>query len=189
MITDQQAYGAPRLVTPMACFLLVVLISGVTAEEQTAPTLSDEEKLEIILDGKNEFSRSHRIRAFAREGEIDAVGRLVTIGKTVYFKTADQSFIPEDKRFPYPELLLEVHVTEAHAYQPLFRQGILKRRSVVYDGPLRVQGNWAYEGAYHIFGLVWVDKVSKVNDSPDADWGPWLKKHATSAPSKNASSK
>lgn len=158
-------------------------MGNITAAEPSATPLTDEQKLEIILDGKNQFSRPHRLREFAREGEIDAVGRLVTIGKTVYFKTADQSFIPQDKRFPYPELLLEIHITEAHAYQPLFRQGILKQRSVRYDGPIRIQGNWAYEGAYHIFGLVWVDDVSKATESPEGDWGPWLKKHAVSTSS------
>lgn len=155
--------------------LMAAFASSVLAgESSTTPT--DEDKLEMILAGKEELSRADRIRNFAHDGEIDAVGRLVTIGNVVYFKTADQSFIPQGKRFPYPELFLELHMTETHAYKPLDQQSIIKRRRVLYDGPIRIHGNWAYEGAYHIFGLVWVDKVSKASNYPEVDWGPWLEK-------------
>ncbi|UUO04666.1 hypothetical protein M4951_14850 [Blastopirellula sp. J2-11] len=157
------------------CFAASPLLAG----EKTAPKLTDEQKLAIILNGVNEFPRADRMRQFAKEGSIDAVGRLVTIGKSVYFKSADQSYIPEGKRFPYPELLLELHLTETHAYQPFMEHEFVKNRNVLYDGPVRIKGNWAYEAPYHIFGLVWVDEASKAPTYPDVDWGPWMEKRNT----------
>lgn len=170
-------YRYQGLVLAFACCWVLIVTGGSVSADEPAAKLSDEQKLELILAGKDELSRGERIRGFAPEGEIDAVGRLVTIGKKVYFKTADQSFIPEGKRFPYPELFLELHLSESHAYAPLIEQNITRRSHALYAGPLRIQGNWAYEGAFHIFGVVWVDAATKVNDSPEGDWGPWLKKH------------
>lgn len=172
----------------LACCLIVVVTSDIVVAEEPSK-LTDEEKLALILAGKDELPRGERIRGFAAEGEIDAVGRLVTIGKTVYFKTVDQSFIPEGKRFPYPELFLELHLSESHAYAPLVEQDITRRGRALYDGPLRIQGNWAYEGAYHIFGVVWVDTATKVADSPEGDWGPWLKKRSALGQSTKSSAK
>lgn len=151
-------------------------MNSVATAEKASAKLTDEEKLAIILDGKEEFSRAKRIQDFAREGEFNATGRLVTINKKVYFKTADQSFIPQGKRFPYPELLLELHLSEDYAYKPLIEQNITKNNRALYSGPLRIQGNWAYESAFHIFGVVWIDEVSKVAECSEADWGPWLEK-------------
>lgn len=168
-----------------ACLLFLASLTGTATAEETETKLSDEEKLSLIFEGKDTFTRTERIRKFAREGEIDAVGRLVAIDKKVYFKTADQSYIPKDKRFPYPELFLELHLSESHAYTPLIDQGFTKRHRILYDGPLRIRGNWAYEGAFHIFGVVWVDEASKVAESPKGDWGPWLKKRHALGKSKN----
>ncbi|PQO25662.1 hypothetical protein C5Y96_22845 [Blastopirellula marina] len=176
----------PALV--FACCLFLVAFSDHVAADEPAAKLTDEEKLALIIAGKDELPRGERIKDFASEGEIDAVGRLVTIGKTVYFKTADQSFIPEGKRFPYPELFLELHLSENHAYAPLVQQNITRRGRALYDGPLRIQGNWAYEGAYHFFGVVWVDAASKVTTSPETDWSPWLKKRNARAKSTKPSS-
>lgn len=156
--------------------------SSLLAEEGTAQTLSDQKKLAIIAHGEHEIPRSQRTRRFAKEGSIDAVGRLVMVGKSVYFKTADQSYIPEDRRFPYPELFFELHVSETHAYQPLFDGEYLKNRVVNYRGPIRIQGNWAYEGAYHAFALVWVDKASRGKVAPDADWQTWLDQRQSAKP-------
>lgn len=176
MIASLKHVSVLALTFQLACCLMVATTNSIFAAEKSESKFSDEKKLALILAGKNEIPRSDRIRNFAHEGEFEAVGRLVTIGKTVYFKTADQSFIPEGKRFPYPELFLELHLTESHAYAPLIQNDITQKNRALYDGPLRIRGNWAYEGAYHIFGIVWVDEVSKVADSPEADWGPWLEK-------------
>lgn len=163
-----------RLALSISLLFCCAAASPLRGEEKTTK-LSDAEKLEIINRGQDDFSRGQRIRDFAKEGAIDAVGRFVAIDKKIYFKTADQSYIPAEERFPYPELFLECHVSETHAYQPLFEQSILQNRKVLYDGPVRIQGNWAYEGAFHIFGLVWVDEATKVATAPEVDWGPWLK--------------
>ncbi|MFN3150250.1 hypothetical protein [Bremerella sp.] len=169
----------PRGVALLACVTMLLAINSIAAAEDPSAKLTDEEKLAIIVAGKEELTRTERIRNFAHEGAFDAVGRLVTIGKTVYFKTADQSYIPEGKRFPYPELLLELHLSETHAYQPLFEQKLTSRNQALYTGPLRIQGNWAYEGAYHIFGVVWVDQATKVAECPEGEWGRWLEMRST----------
>lgn len=106
---------------------------------------TDAEKLKFILAGKDEIPRANRIKDFDGEGVIDAVGRLVAIDGKVYFKTADQSYIREGRRFPYPELFFELHLGEEYAYRPLIRQGIIKGKSIAHDGPIRIKGNWAYE--------------------------------------------
>lgn len=148
----------PRLLAAIT-LLLGLAFSGARAAEP-----SDEEKLARILAGKNELTRAQRIKGFAAEGPIEATGRLVTIDGKVYFKTADQSYIPADKRFPYPELFFELHLSEDYAYRPLLKAGLVKDRAAVFDGPIRIRGNWAYERPYHIFGLVWVDAVEKASD-------------------------
>lgn len=183
---DQRRINTFTQSLPWISSLLIGTLCGTAMAGEVPPKVTDAEKLAMILNGKNEFPRAYRIQTFGREGEIDAVGRLVTIGKTVYFKTADQSFIPQEKRFPYPELFLELHLSEAHAYKPMLTQDMVRKRHVVYDGPIRVQGNWAYEPPYHIFGLVWVDEVSRVEESPEADWGPWLEKQASTKNSSGA---
>ncbi len=165
----------PRLV--LACCLILLFARGDLAAEESARQLTDEQKLALIMEDKDNHPRLKRVRTFADEGAFDAVGRLVQIDRKVYFKTADQSYIPEGKRFPYPELFLELHLSESHAYQPLIDQKITRKHRLLYDGPLHIRGNWAYEGAFHIFGVVWVDEATKVTESPAADWGPWLKKH------------
>ncbi len=122
----------------------------------------DEEKLAHILAGRNDFTRAQRMKDFASEGAIEAVGQLVNLQGKVYFKTSDQAYIPDGKRFPYPELFFEVHLTEDYAYRPLTAAGLVKNRAAIYSGPIRVRGNWAYERPYHLFGLVWVDSVEKI---------------------------
>lgn len=156
------------LLCPVSSLQLVVA-------EKPEQELTDARKLELSLAGRNEFPRAYRIRAFEPVGQIDAVGRLVTIDGKVYFKTADQSYIPASRRFPYPELLFELHLSENYAYRPLIEQGIVRKRQVLHEGPIHIQGNWAYERPYHIFGVVWVDKVSKVETCPESDWASWLK--------------
>ena len=122
---------------------------------------TDADKVGEIAAGKEKFDRSYRIKTFAKEGEIDAVGRFVEVGGKVYFKTADQSYIPEKGRFPYKEVFFEVHTSQEFAYRPLIARGVLKGAKVLDPGPVRVKGNWAYEAPYHIFGLVWVDEAGK----------------------------
>jgi hypothetical protein len=123
---------------------------------------TDAEKLARIAAGKETLDRAYRIRTFAKEGEIDAEGRFVMVDGKVYFKTSDQSYIPESGRFPYPELFFEVHTSQDYAYRPLIANGILKGNRVLDFGPVRVKGNWAYEAPFHIFGLVWVDDVNRI---------------------------
>ena len=95
--------------------------------------------------------------------------------------------MPKDNRFPYPELFFELHLSESYAYRPLIEADITKKHRVLYEGPLRIRGNWAYEGAFHIFGVVWVDDITKVAESPEADWGPWLNEHRPAKSSTNPS--
>jgi hypothetical protein len=149
------------------CFALALLCLASSLPLARADEPSDAEKLKHILDGKNQFTRAQRMKRFEPEGEIDTVGRLVEINGKVYFKTADQSYIPEGRRFPYPELFLELHLSETYAYRPLIEQGIIQARRVAHDGRIRIKGNWAYERPYHIFGLVWVDEVTKVAAIPN----------------------
>jgi hypothetical protein len=153
--------------------LVWLIASGATFS--LAADLTDAEKLALILDGKNQFTRAERMKGFEPEGVIDAVGRLVALEGKVYFKTADQSYIAEGRRFPYPELFFELHLTEAYAYRPLLEQGIVKGTRILHTGPLRIRGNWAYERPYHLFGLVWVDEVAKVETSPEGDWATYRK--------------
>jgi len=158
----------------LAAIVLALLIAS-SLPPARAGDLSDAGKLKLTLDGKNQFTRAQRIKDFAPEGVIEAVGRLVSVDGRVYSKTADQSYIPEGLRFPYPELFFELHLSEDYAYRPLIQQGVIKGNRIAHDGPIRIKGNWAYERPYHIFGLVWVDEVAKVAVSPEADWTSFLK--------------
>lgn len=165
---------------PIALLSGLLAASSLLADEKPAPQpISAAKKLEIIAQGEKEIPRGQRVRQFAKEGAFDVVGRLIVVGKKVYFQTTDQSYIPEEQRFPYPELMFELFVSETHAYQPLFAGKYLQNRQVLYDGPIRIQGNWAYEGAFHIFALAWVDQVSKAEDYPAADWETWLRRRQT----------
>lgn len=178
-----------RVILPgiIAVLALTACLSGLrlAGADEPGDSLTDSQKLELILAGKNEFPRAYRMKSFEPEGEIDAVGRLVAIDGKVYFKTADQSYIPALRRFPYPELLFELHLSETYAYRPLIEAGLVRNRRILHDGSIRIQGNWAYERPYHIFGVVWVDKVSKVDSSPERDWQPWLKARESKSESGN----
>ena len=156
--------------------LLTLLTASVVVAEENSGQLSDKKKLKLISADIDDIPNAYRLQNFVKYGEVVFVGKLVTIGHKIYFKTADQSYIPEDRRFPYPELFFELYLSQIpDAYRPLYKAKIIKKNILNYDGPIQIKGNWAYDSRTNFFVLTWVDEVTKVSESPEGDWSTWLK--------------
>jgi len=145
----------------LCCCLSLILHGTLSAAPkfEAKPDASEAELLAAIEAHGDKMTRLERRDLYPDEGPFQGEGQFVNINGQPYFKVTDQSFLPEDKRFPYPAVYFLVPTTETYALEPLYEGGILKNRKSLHDGVVTIRGNWAYEFAFHAFTLTWVDEV------------------------------